>query len=137
MKVKKLTFLLLLLVASSLHAQELKPPLAPLPQSISKQQWQDHIQTNLPPELCKQDQYFIQCFETTTQECVDFTRVLVQACLSNVLVGLPESLDKEKGAHWGQLIARCSYDLYDKFMQKKKKSTQACQNVKPPVASKP
>lgn len=137
MQVKKLTFFLLLLIAPHLHAEDPKPPLAPLPQSVSKQQWLAYVQSALPDTLCKDDQFFIKCFETTRKECVDFTTELVRACLNNITLGLPDQIDKEKGIHWGQLVARCSYDLYDKFMDKKKKPGPECMITKPPEARKP
>lgn len=137
MKVKKLTFFLFLLTAQSLQAQDPKPPLAPLPKIVDKYKWQEQMQAGLPSEFCKSDQYFMQCFELTKQECLDFSHLFVQACINNVTVGIPESVDREQAVHWGRMIGRCSADLFEKFLQKKKKSTKECKEIKPPMASKP
>lgn len=94
---------------------------------LQKKAWIDNIQSELPKLLCKKEHYFIQCYDITPKECDDFTEVLVRACLNSVSIALPDELTVEQGQHWGQMVSRCTYDLYEKFMQKKKKDLPACQ----------
>lgn len=93
---------------------------------MSKKAWVQHIEQTLPQLLCKQDQYFQTCFSVSPKECVAFTTVLVKACTKNIVVALPEEIDQATGEHWGQMIGRCSYDLYEKYMQEKKLANKHC-----------
>ncbi|MBS0290217.1 MAG: hypothetical protein JSS07_09320 [Proteobacteria bacterium] len=96
----------------------------------NKKEWMVNIEQTLPGLLCDSKHYFVTCFKITQQECVDFTQLLVHGCLSNVAVGLPAHLDKAQGEYWGQMIGKCSYDLYEKFMKSKKLNKENCQDTK-------
>ncbi len=93
----------------------------------SKKIWMQNIEQTLPGLLCDNKKYFVTCFDVTQQECADFSKLLVHACLKNVEIGLPEVLDKNKGEYWGQVIGKCSYDLYEKTMKPKKRNLASCQ----------
>lgn len=95
--------------------------------SNNKKSWIANMQRTLPTKLCQDKLYFVQCFETNSQECTEFTHLLVEACLNNIALALPQELNKEQGEYWGQMIGRCSYDLYEKFMQSKKRNLPNCQ----------
>lgn len=96
-----------------------------------KKAWIDHVQKELPILLCNKDHYFVQCYEISPQECEAFTQVLVRACLNSVSIALPPELSVEQGQHWGQMVGRCTYDLYEKFLEKKKKDLPACKSLTP------
>lgn len=95
--------------------------------NVSKKEWIAQVQQSLPPLLCKSDEYFITCFDTTPAACQAFTSSLVQSCLNTA--ALPEQLDLKQGEYWGQLIARCSHELYEKFMYSKKRALPACHAI--------
>lgn len=110
--------------------------------SPDKKQWMQNVQQDLPPVLCEKERYFVQCFQVTEEECVDFTRLLVKACLSNIALGLPQDLDQQQGEYWGQMVGRCSYDLYEKFMRPKKRDLEKCRledkkNLPKPIQEMP
>jgi Asp-tRNA(Asn)/Glu-tRNA(Gln) amidotransferase B subunit len=92
----------------------------------SKKSWVDNVEKTLPTLLCDKNQYFVQCFQVTENECVDFTKLLVRACLNNVSLALPQQMNNQQGEYWGQMVGRCTYDLYTKYMQEKKRQTPNC-----------
>lgn len=92
----------------------------------NKKAWAENVEQKLPELLCDKNQYFVQCFDVTEPECLEFTKLLVHACLSNVTLALPQQIDPQQGEYWGQMIGRCSYDLYNKYMETKKHHTKVC-----------
>lgn len=95
--------------------------------NTSKQDWMDNVHKTLPPLLCEENKYFMQCFANTKQECLETTQLFVKACLNNIALGLPENLSQMQGEHWGQMVGRCAYDLNEKFNVSKKRSLANCQ----------
>lgn len=112
-----------------------KPPVSGLApdddaKKIGRKVWMEKMQNNLPQMLCKEGQYFMTCFSVTPQECLDFNKLFVQACLNNAAVGLPAELNAQEREHWGAIIGRCSLDLYEKFMNSKKLGKPECNEAK-------
>ncbi len=93
----------------------------------NKKIWMQNIEQTLPGLLCDSKKYFVTCFEVTQEECTDFTKLSVHACLKNVEIALPQVIDKNKGEYWGQIVGKCSYDLYEKVMKPKKRNHATCQ----------
>ncbi|MBS0285880.1 MAG: hypothetical protein JSR17_00770 [Proteobacteria bacterium] len=98
----------------------------PNPSLSNKKIWMQNIEQTLPGLLCDSKKYFVDCFSVTQEECVDFTKLIVHACLSNIQVALPQEIEKSQGEYWGQMVGKCSYDLYEKFMQSKKLPKPGC-----------
>lgn len=96
----------------------------PLPES--KKIWLANMQKNLPALLCQKEHYFVQCFETNEKECLALTTLLVQTCLNNVSQNLADELTSSQVEYWGQIVGRCSYDVYQKMLKNKKRNTPAC-----------
>ncbi|MGE3317867.1 MAG: hypothetical protein AB7I18_01115 [Candidatus Berkiella sp.] len=97
---------------------------------IGRKVWMENMQNNLPKILCQKEQYFMSCFTISAEECIDFNKLFVQACLNNAAVGLPAELNPQERDHWGAIIGRCTLDLYEKFMHSKKLAKPECQEVK-------
>jgi hypothetical protein len=123
-KVSLLVFFCLL--TSGVALADLTPPLAPGHAPGDKPEWLKAMQTDLPKVLCQPDHHFVKCFNTTQTECLQVTTLYVKACLNNVSIALPPQLNKDQGEYWGQMVGRCSYDLYEKFMAPKKKDVGEC-----------
>lgn len=117
--------------SSLLHTLPYQGPPTPsmIEKNMAKKSWMSHIENTLPGLLCDPNQYFMQCFNVKATECIEFTQMFVQACLNNVALGLPDELDSKQGKYWGQIIGRCSYDLYEKFMQPKKRDLTSCKQT--------
>lgn len=107
------------------------PPTTPEPPTHHapgmKKDWVIGMQNDLPKVLCQNDKYFVQCYNTTEAECIEVMGLYVKACLNNVIIALPPELNKHQGEYWGQMVGRCSYDLYEKFMKGKKLDKPSCQ----------
>jgi len=94
--------------------------------AIGKQQWMENMQNTLPDLLCQDDRYFMECFDNTHSECMELTQRFVEACLNNTALSLPKTLMAADRKQWGEIVGRCSYDLYEKFMGSQKKDLPAC-----------
>lgn len=126
MKIKVSLLIFFALLASQISFADLPSPLAPVHAPGSKQDWIIAMQKDLPNVLCQPDHYFVECFNTTQTECLETTKLYVKACLNNVTLALPTQLSQDQGEYWGQMVGRCSYDLYEKFMAAKKKEVNKC-----------
>ncbi len=91
-----------------------------------RKEWLENVEKVLPQMLCTPKEYFVECFNVGEQECKEFTHLLVRACLNNVQLALPPQIDKQQGEYWGKIVGKCSYDLYEKFMQNKKIPKPGC-----------
>lgn len=132
---KKTAIILTLMISSFLHIVwasdpipgPLKAPTAQAPaKHVSKKNWMENLQNTLPGMLCQDNQHFMTCFSTTKKECLDYNKLFVQACLNNVALALPAELNAEEASHWGAVIGKCTFDLYEKFMQTKKSKKPEC-----------
>lgn len=123
--VKKLTFLLLCSSTLCWGGQK-NPENIPAQTLPEKAVWIENMQKKLPLLLCQKEDYFVHCFNTTSQECEAFMHILVKACTNSVADKLPSKLTPEQGKHWGEIVGGCSYDLYEKVMQIKKKDLPDC-----------
>lgn len=98
---------------------------------VNKKAWIENMQNSLPSILCKNDQHFMKCFDITANECIDLNKLFVQACLNNIVLALPSELNTDEATHWGSVIGKCAFDLYEKLMPSKKLSKPECnQSVK-------
>lgn len=99
--------------------------------ATDRQAWLAHMRSELPGVLCQPDQYFMKCFNNTQTECLEASQSYVNACVDNSIVGLPPQLDEAQGKFWGQMVGRCAFDLYEKFMQSKKLQKPECKTQSP------
>lgn len=121
-KLVNFLFFILLLPISAFTAE---PPSAN--SSLGSQDnWVATMQHDLPKALCQPQHYFMKCFNVTEAQCLEATSLYVKGCLDNILIALPPELNKEQGEKWGQMVGRCSFDLYEKFMQPKKRKLSEC-----------
>lgn len=145
-KAKNLTILSILISVSCGASEPAKAPLGPLTDPLQTSSppdtpkttsaaWMAQVQKHLPVLLCQEDQYFMSCFETTKQSCIDLTKVLVEACLNNAKILIPEEIGSQ-GEYFGEMIGQCSYDLYEQLMRSKKRALPHCQQKTPPLPKK-
>ena len=99
---------------------------SPVGFAVDAKAWVETLHQELPLRLCAPKQYFVNCFNVTEPECVVTTTLLVEGCLNGIKDDLPKTLDEKDSAHWGGLVARCTADLYDKFMHEKRRESPEC-----------
>ena len=118
----KLTGFLLLL------AFWVQPTFAQEPAQVlrAKDDWPLNMQNDLPKTLCKDDLYFVKCYQVSASECLEAMELYVKGCLNNTILALPAQLNQEQGEYWGKMVGRCSFDLYEKFMKDKKRQLPEC-----------
>lgn len=131
---KKLVGFLLMITIASSSTFAAEPPAQP-PSSGNKNLWVATMQNNLPKTLCQPQQYFVKCFDVTEAQCLETTALYVKGCLDSLSLALPSELSKEQGEHWGKMVGRCSFDLYEKFMSAKKRKLPECE-LKTPSENK-
>ncbi len=130
---RKIAITLTLLMISFFQAANANKPVTKAPAEenklVAKKAWMENIQNKLPPLLCEKDQYFMKCFSVTQNECVDFNKLFVQACLNNVALALPAELNDEHSKRWGAVVGKCSLDLFEKFLSSKKQNLADCKEA--------
>jgi len=108
---------------------------------VDKYVWMARMKKTLPDSLCDKSHYFLKCFNTDEKECQKLTSIFLGACLDKAITKLPSQLTSNQQAEWGQIMGRCTYDLYNTFMADLKKSEPACaikpQNSDDALKSKP
>lgn len=105
------------------------PPTVPTPALINsddKNVWLERMKQHLPTLLCQKDQYLNTCFDITPKECTDFAQILTNACLDNATLAIPQRMDTQQKEYWGMIVGRCTNDLFEKFMQPKKRDIPQC-----------
>jgi hypothetical protein len=131
---RKIAITLTLLMISFFQAANASEPVTKAPAKennlVAKKVWMENIQNKLPTLLCEKDEYFMKCFSVTQNECIDFNKLFVQACLNNVALALPAELNDEHSKRWGAVIGKCSLDLFEKFLSSKKQNLAECKVVK-------
>ncbi len=93
---------------------------------VDKYVWMARMKKTLPDSLCDKNHYFLKCFNTNEAECQKLTSIFLGACLDKAISNLPSYLTSEQQAEWGQIMGRCTYDLYNTFMADLKKNDPAC-----------
>lgn len=105
------------------------PALQHEPKPIDKYVWLSRMKELLPAQLCGSDEYFLKCFDIDQAGCKQFSEIYLTACLDQIAPKLPTKLSTIDGQKWGQMMGRCTHDLFNKFMADKKKTLPECTNV--------
>ncbi|MEE4329939.1 MAG: hypothetical protein V2J10_03675 [Wenzhouxiangella sp.] len=94
---------------------------------LDSQTWMNGMIETLPDFFCKDDQYFMQCFEVSEAECREVTRRLTEVCIEEVTDRIPALLDMpDDGRQWGTEVGRCAGIAYDMEMVESRSKTPAC-----------
>ncbi|MGE4350317.1 MAG: hypothetical protein AB7D28_11220 [Candidatus Berkiella sp.] len=99
------------------------------PKPIDKYVWLSRMKELLPTQLCGTDEYFLKCFDIDQAGCKQFSEIYLTACLDQIAPKLPTKLSTADGQKWGQMMGRCTHDLFNKFMADKKKTLPECADV--------
>ncbi|MCS5709597.1 hypothetical protein CC99x_011890 [Candidatus Berkiella cookevillensis] len=105
------------------------PTLNHEPKPIDKYVWLSRMKELLPAQLCGADEYFLKCFDIEQASCKQFSEIYLTACLDQIAPKLPAKLSTTDGQKWGQMMGRCTHDLFNKFMADKKKALPECTDV--------
>lgn len=114
----RLAALILLIAASA--------PLAAQNQ-LDAQTWMEGMVNTLPNFFCQDDQYFMQCFEVSLDECREVTSRQTRRCVGELGDQIPTVLNMpDDGRKWGTEVGRCAGIGYDLELVERKSTTPAC-----------
>lgn len=94
-----------------------------------REAWLASMQQNMPSKLCTQEMDFLNCYDTSEQECKMMVQWFTSACLNNIGPKLPEKVDINTGEQWGRMTGRCVFDLYQKFLTPKRIEKDGCPKI--------
>ena len=97
---------------------------------LTGDQWINFMTQNMPALLCKPDQYYLDCYEVTKEECEDTAAFAVEACIANHIQELPDVFSYEESRNWGAIIEKCVDAEYRQTFSNQKKDTQECIEIK-------
>jgi len=95
-----------------------------------QQQFIDHMRKALPAALCKDTQFFRQCFSLTNKQCNDSVRRHFDTCLNKHLDDIPEVINAQTGEKAGGVLGMCVGTNYELGWRKDGKfiDTPRCQD---------
>ncbi|MEN1728640.1 MAG: hypothetical protein AAGJ52_09375 [Pseudomonadota bacterium] len=94
---------------------------------VSAEAWMAGMVDTLPDFFCANDQYFMQCFEVTEDECRTVTKQQSELCLEELAPQIPSLLNMpDDGRKWGSDVGRCAGTGYDQVMADRRSSAPRC-----------
>jgi hypothetical protein len=94
---------------------------------VTAEAWTASMIQTLPDFFCQSDQYFMQCFEVSQEECRSATKQQAERCLSELADQIPALLTMpEDGRKWGTDVGRCAGIGYDQQLAEQKSSAPRC-----------
>lgn len=97
---------------------------------LTQDRWTDFMTKNMPALFCKPDQYYLDCYEVTKEECEETAAFAVEACISTHLQELPDIFSYEESRRWGSIIEKCVDAEYIRTFGNQKKDTPECNEFK-------
>ena len=96
-------------------------------QEVPRASWISHMESLFPAHMCREGQYFRDCFEVTASECNQSLTDLVSTCMQQYEDQIPEVLNQpQDGTKWGGIVGGCAGSLYDLDNKAAKKDTAKC-----------
>mgnify|MGYP001067679351 CR=1 FL=1 len=107
----------LLLLGGTAHAQT----------QVTVETWLDDMMGQLPTFFCQPDQYFIQCFDVSQEECRSVSLEEARRCADEMADRFPPLLNMpDDGRQWGSELGRCAGIGYDRVLAERKSDAARC-----------
>jgi len=96
---------------------------------VTKTAWIESMKSILPNYFCDQAQYFRQCFDVDTEQCLAVMTEKSEQCLERSQAQIPDSLNQPKdGTAWGQVVGSCTGQAYEIALLAKRVRNAKCNN---------
>ena len=76
-------------------------------EDYTQEQWVAFINQSFPSFFCGTDQFFRECFGADEDECKDRVISLIEGCIENNILEIPEVLPFDERRRWGAIIEKC------------------------------
>jgi hypothetical protein len=83
------------------------PMAGPAGADLSREEWVEGMEHQLPMALCKEGSYFRTCFQVTRAECDRAARAGLRACLEEMEGDLPDALSDKEAEGWSHDLGAC------------------------------
>ena len=94
---------------------------------VESEAWMAGMEESLPAYFCQSDQYFMQCFNVTQDECTSVTKQETRRCLDELAEQIPAVLEMpHEGRKWGTDVGRCAGSAYDRVMAEQRRNEPRC-----------
>lgn len=85
------------------------------------------MRTVLPTYLCREHQYFRQCFSVNAETCVNTMRLATLACIPKFEGGMPATFHQPAdGKKWGEKVGSCAGAAYETTLLSSRKNNPRC-----------
>ncbi len=85
----------------------------------SREQWLKSFPFEVVGYFCREEMFFMQCFEASVHECTQVASTSVGVCLDYIKDQVPESLDREARELWGARLISCAGSVYEQALRQK------------------
>ena len=97
---------------------------------VPREDWSAEMANVLPPAMCRDGAFFRACFDVPTTECHTSASASTASCLRQYKSKMPDPLKQpEDGSHWGQLVGRCTANVYAAEHKDKKIEDAKCKDA--------
>jgi hypothetical protein len=102
----------------------------PAQAEVGRDAWVDSMSTALPTAFCQSQQYFMQCFKVSQQECVDSATAATRVCLEKNRSKMPAVFTREDGRQWGGVVGGCAGEAYEISLINRRIDSDRCNDPK-------
>jgi hypothetical protein len=101
-------------------------PFTVFAKDVSKAQWTESIEKNMPIAFCTSQTYFRQCHTVTVRECEAAAVGATKDCLDKHGAEIPATLTlPQDGRKWGEVVGRCAGTATELALIKKRVTNNA------------
>lgn len=86
---------------------------------VERDQWLRSFPFEVVGYFCRQEMFFMQCFEVSVHECTQVASTAVDVCLDYISEQLPESLDSGARELWGARLISCAGSVYEQALKQR------------------
>lgn len=120
-----LLFFSVMMIAAGVHAKT-----KTVVKSMTKEKFFEAFETAFPRELCKETQFFRQCFQVSEEECFKESLRTTKVCIFSLEKEVPSIFTTaEEARQWGSKLGSCSGRNYEISLLSKKKKTADCNDI--------
>lgn len=86
----------------------------------SLEQWLKSFPFEVMGYFCREEMFFMQCFEVSAHECTQVVSTSVDVCLDYIKEQMPESLDRQARELWGAKLISCAGSVYEQALRQRR-----------------
>lgn len=89
--------------------------------------WVKTLNTSMSTGLCQAGSHWRNCYDMTSDQCIELIHSLTQGCTTRIIATLPSTLTPGVASLAGQQVGFCVGELFHQLAQDRLKSIPECQ----------